>query len=82
MIGDWLHNIFDVSLSGTRGDTKILSPVARVGVGQFVILFPHAEQLKETGFWIRTGPPNHLTGHLCPLESGSHMHNNLFTSIH
>lgn len=52
------------------------------GEGGVVVLFPHAEQLKETGLWIRTGPPNHLTGHRCPLESGAHTRTTIFLLLY
>lgn len=40
------HSIFDVSLSGTEGDTEMPS-VQSVGVC-FFVLFPNAEQQTET----------------------------------
>lgn len=82
MIGDWPHDIFDVSLSDTRGDTKILSPVAGGGGGSVCGFVSTCRTTQRNRFVDKNRAPNHLTGHLCPLESGSHTHNNLFTSIY
>lgn len=36
------------------------------GVVELVVLFQHAEQLREKGFWIRTGAPQSLNRTLLP----------------